>query len=109
MGRSVLVTGGNRGIGLAIAHAFAGHAFAGHAFAGHAFAAHAFAGHAFAAHGDAVTVTHRGSGPPAGLFGVRCDVTSVADVDAAFTAAEAEHGPVEVVVSRPTGTTCCCG
>lgn len=89
MGRSVLVTGGNRGIGLAIAHAFAGHAFA--------------------AHGDAVTVTHRGSGPPAGLFGVRCDVTSVADVDAAFTAAEAEHGPVEVVVSRPTGTTCCCG
>lgn len=94
MGRSVLVTGGNRGIGLAIAHAFAGHAFAGHAFA---------------AHGDAVTVTHRGSGPPAGLFGVRCDVTSVADVDAAFTAAEAEHGPVEVVVSRPTGTTCCCG
>jgi len=85
----VLVTGGNRGIGLAIAHAFAGHAFA--------------------AHGDAVTVTHRGSGPPAGLFGVRCDVTSVADVDAAFTAAEAEHGPVEVVVSRPTGTTCCCG
>lgn len=94
MGRSVLVTGGNRGIGLAIAHAFAGHAFAAHAFA---------------AHGDAVTVTHRGSGPPAGLFGVRCDVTSVADVDAAFTAAEAEHGPVEVVVSRPTGTTCCCG
>ncbi len=94
MGRSVLVTGGNRGIGLAIAHAFAGHAFAGHAFA---------------AHGDAVTVTHRGSGPPAGLFGVRCDVPSVADVDAAFTAAEAEHGPVEVVVSRPTGTTCCCG
>ena len=56
-----------------------------------------------------MTVTHRGSGPPAGLFGVRCDVTSVADVDAAFTAAEAEHGPVEVVVSRPTGTTCCCG
>jgi len=94
MGRSVLVTGGNRGIGLAIAHAFAGHAFAAHAFA---------------AHGDAVTVTYRGSGPPAGLFSVRCDVTSVADGDAAFTAAEAEHGPVEVVVSRPTGTTCCCG
>ena len=56
-----------------------------------------------------MTVTHRGSGPPAGLFGVRCDVTSVADGDAAFTAAEAEHGPVGVVVSRPTGTTCCCG
>ena len=45
--RSVLVTGGNRGIGLAIAPACAAHAFA--------------------AHGDAVTVTHRGSGPPAGL------------------------------------------
>ena len=56
-----------------------------------------------------MTVTYRGSGPPAGLFSVRCDVTSVADGDAAFTAAEAEHGPVEVVVSRPTGTTCCCG
>jgi NAD(P)-dependent dehydrogenase (short-subunit alcohol dehydrogenase family) len=52
MGRSVLVTGGNRGIGLAIAHACA---------------AHACAAHACAAHGDAVTVTHRGSGPPAGL------------------------------------------
>jgi len=57
MGRSVLVTGGNRGIGLAIAHACAAHACA----------AHACAAHACAAHGDAVTVTHRGSGPPAGL------------------------------------------
>jgi len=79
VGRSVLVTGGNRGIGLAIARAFA-------------------------AQGDQVTVTHRGSGPPAGLFGVTCDVTDAEQVDAAFSAAEAEHGPVEVLVSN-AGTT----
>jgi NAD(P)-dependent dehydrogenase (short-subunit alcohol dehydrogenase family) len=69
------VTGGNRGIGLAVARAFA-------------------------ANGDNVTITHRGSGVPDDLFGVRCDVTSGADVDAAFTAAEAEHGPVQVLVSN---------
>jgi len=73
--RSVLVTGGNRGIGLAIARAFA-------------------------AQGDRVAVTHRSSGPPEGLFGVQCDVTDTAAVDAAFTAVEAEHGPVEVLVSN---------
>jgi 3-oxoacyl-[acyl-carrier protein] reductase len=75
MSRSVLVTGGNRGIGLAIARAFA-------------------------AAGDKVAVTHRGSGAPEGLFGVACDVTDTAAVDAAFTAAEAEHGPVEVLVAN---------
>ncbi|CAA9285891.1 MAG: 3-oxoacyl-[acyl-carrier protein] reductase [uncultured Corynebacteriales bacterium] len=75
MTRSVLVTGGNRGIGLAIARAFA-------------------------AQGDKVAVTHRGSGAPDGLFGVECDVTDAAAVDAAFTAVEAEHGPVEVLVSN---------
>lgn len=75
MSRSVLVTGGNRGIGLAIARAFA-------------------------AAGDKVAVTHRGSGAPEGLFGVACDVTDTAAVDAAFTAAEAEHGPVEVFVAN---------
>ena len=74
-GRTVLVTGGNRGIGLAIARAFA-------------------------ANGDRVAVTHRGSGAPDGLFGVRCDVTSAADVDAAFAAVEAELGPVEVLVAN---------
>ncbi len=73
--RSVLVTGGNRGIGLAVARAFE-------------------------ANGDRVAVTHRGSGAPEGLFGVQCDVTSEADVDAAFTAVEAEHGPIEVLVSN---------
>jgi beta-ketoacyl ACP reductase len=71
----VLVTGGNRGIGLAVARAFA-------------------------ANGDRVAVTHRGSGAPEGLFGVHCDVTSNAEVDAAFTAVEAEHGPVEVLISN---------
>lgn len=75
MSRSVLVTGGNRGIGLAIARAFA-------------------------AQGDRVAVTHRGRGVPDGLFGVCCDVTDGAAVDRAFDAVEAEHGPVEVLVSN---------
>ncbi|HEY2098507.1 MAG TPA: 3-oxoacyl-ACP reductase FabG [Pseudonocardia sp.] len=75
MGRSVLVTGGNRGIGLAIAQAFA-------------------------KQGDNVAVTHRGSGAPGGLLGVRCDVTDVESVDAAFTEVEAAHGPVQVLISN---------
>ncbi|MCW2503889.1 MAG: fabG [Actinomycetia bacterium] len=75
MGRSVLVTGGNRGIGLAIARAFA-------------------------AQGDQVAVTHRGSGAPEGLFGVKCDVTDSGSVEAAFAAVEAEHGPVEILVAN---------
>lgn len=75
MGRSVLVTGGNRGIGLAIAKAFA-------------------------AQGDKVAVTHRGSTVPEGLFGVRCDVTDNDQVDAAFAEVENAHGPVEVLVSN---------
>ncbi len=49
--------------------------------------------------GHRVAVTHRGKAPD-GLFGVRCDVRSSEDVDAAFSAVEAEHGPVEVVVSN---------
>ncbi|MEU9509234.1 beta-ketoacyl-ACP reductase [Micromonospora sp. NPDC048170] len=75
MARTVLVTGGNRGIGLAIAQAFA-------------------------KQGDRVAVTHRSGEPPEGLFGVRCDVTDSASVDAAFTAVEAELGPVEVLVAN---------
>jgi 3-oxoacyl-[acyl-carrier protein] reductase len=71
----VLVTGGNRGIGLAIARAFA-------------------------AQGDRVAVTHRGSGAPEGLLGVECDVTDTAAVDAAFSTVESEQGPVEVLVSN---------
>jgi 3-oxoacyl-[acyl-carrier protein] reductase len=75
MSRSVLVTGGNRGIGLAIAREFA-------------------------AGGDAVAVTYRSGEPPEGLFAVRCDVTSWTDVDAAFSKIEAEQGPVEVLVAN---------
>ena len=71
----MLVTGGNRGIGLAIARAFE-------------------------ADGDRVAITHRGSGAPDGLLGVECDVTSDEQVDAAFTAVEAELGPVQVLVSN---------
>src|SRR5690606_5518229 len=75
MTRSVLVTGGNRGIGLAIARELA-------------------------AAGDAVAITYRTGEPPEGFFAVRCDVTSTADVDAAFEKVEAEQGPVEVVVAN---------
>jgi NAD(P)-dependent dehydrogenase (short-subunit alcohol dehydrogenase family) len=74
-GRTVLVTGGNRGIGLAVAKAFADN-------------------------GDRVAITHRGSGAPAGLYGVQCDVTSSAEVDAAFTKVEGELGPVEILVAN---------
>ena len=74
--RNVLVTGGNRGIGLAIARAFADA-------------------------GDNVVITHRSGEPPEGLQGVICEVTDSASVDAAFTAAEEIFGgPVEVLVAN---------
>jgi NAD(P)-dependent dehydrogenase (short-subunit alcohol dehydrogenase family) len=73
--RSVLVTGGNRGIGLAIAQRLA-------------------------AAGDAVTVTSRSGAEIAGLTVARCDVRDAAAVDAAFAIAESAHGPVEVVVAN---------
>ena len=75
MPRSVLVTGGNRGIGLAVARAFV-------------------------EAGDQVAVTSRSGEAPDGLFAVRCDVTDDASVDAAFTEVEAAHGPVEVLVAN---------
>src|SRR5712692_309334 len=75
MSRSALVTGGNRGIGLAIARRLA-------------------------AAGDAVTVTSRSGAELPGLTVVKCDVRDPSAVDAAFTAAEAGHGPVEVVVAN---------
>jgi len=80
--RSVLVTGGNRGIGLAVAQRLV-------------------------ADGHKVAVTHRGSGIPAGavseadasrLFAVKCDVTDTESVDRAFGEVEAYQGKVEVVV-----------
>ncbi len=72
--RSVLVTGGNRGIGLVTARTLV-------------------------AAGHRVAVTYRSS-PPEGLLGVRCDVTSTEDVDRAFGEVEAAQGPVEVLVSN---------
>ena len=75
MGRSVLVTGGNRGIGLAIARAFA-------------------------EAGDTVTITHRSGEPPDGLAGVRCDVTDMASVEAAFAEVAERQGPVEVLIAN---------
>jgi len=73
--RTVLVTGGARGIGLACARRFADM-------------------------GDNVAVTYNTSAPPDGLFGVQCDVTSADSVDAAFRAVEDKFGPVEVLVSN---------
>ncbi|QTI67110.1 3-oxoacyl-ACP reductase FabG1 [Gordonia sp. L191] len=73
--RSVLVTGGNRGIGLAVAKRLL-------------------------ADGHKVAVTHRGSGVPDGLFGVVCDVTDTDSVDRAFKEVADHQGPVEVVVSN---------
>ncbi|WP_069167156.1 3-oxoacyl-ACP reductase FabG1 [Nocardia altamirensis] len=73
--RSVLVTGGNRGIGLAVAQRLA-------------------------ADGHKVAVTHRGSGAPEGLLGVKCDVTDSDSVDAAFSEVEEKQGPVEVLVAN---------
>lgn len=74
--RNVLVTGGNRGIGLAIARAFV-------------------------AGGDKVVITHRSGEPPEGLDGVKCEVTDTASVDEAFKAAEEIFGgPAEVLVAN---------
>lgn len=75
MTRTVLVTGGNRGIGLAIARAFA-------------------------EHGSQVVVTHRTGDPPDGLAGVSCDVTDTAQVDRAFAEVEERFGPVRVLVAN---------
>lgn len=75
MSRSVLVTGGSRGIGLAIARSLA-------------------------QDGDRVAVTYRTGSAPEGLLGVACDVTDTASVDAAFSQVEAEQGPVQVLVAN---------
>ena len=75
MSRSVLVTGGNRGIGLAIARAFADA-------------------------GDKVAITYRSGEPPAGFLAVRCDITDAEQVEQAYKEIEEEHGPVEVLVAN---------
>jgi len=71
----VLVTGGNRGIGRAIAEAFV-------------------------AQGDKVAVTTRNGGAPEGALDVRCDITVAEQVEAAFAQVEEAHGPVEVLVAN---------
>ncbi|WP_417562741.1 3-oxoacyl-ACP reductase FabG [Microbacterium sp.] len=71
----VLVTGGNRGIGRAIAARFV-------------------------AAGHPVAVTARSGEGPEGTLTVRADVTDAASVDAAFTEVEAQLGPVGVVVAN---------
>ena len=73
--RTVLVTGGNRGIGYAIAAEFL-------------------------AQGHRVAVTARSGQGPDGALTVRADVTDAASVDAAFTEVEEKLGPVEVVVAN---------
>jgi 3-oxoacyl-[acyl-carrier protein] reductase len=75
VGRSVLVTGGNRGIGRAIAQGFADV-------------------------GDSVAVTYRSGEPPEGFCAVRCDVTDQESVEAAFKEIEEKQGPVEVLVAN---------
>ncbi|MFD1721028.1 3-oxoacyl-ACP reductase FabG [Amnibacterium endophyticum] len=74
-GRVVLVTGGNRGIGRAIAVAFG-------------------------AAGYRVAITSRDGSGPAGVLAVQADVTDAVALDAAFRVVEAELGPVEVVVAN---------
>ncbi|CAN5351302.1 beta-ketoacyl-ACP reductase [soil metagenome] len=73
--RTVLITGGNRGIGRAIAEEFV-------------------------AQGHRVAVTARSGEGPAGSLTVIADVTDAASIDAAFTEVEAKLGPVEVVVAN---------
>jgi 3-oxoacyl-[acyl-carrier protein] reductase len=80
LSRSVLVTGGNRGIGTAIARAFVDA-------------------------GDKVAITYRTGEPPAaltdaGVLAVRCDITDAEQVEQAFKEIEQAHGPVEVLVAN---------
>jgi 3-oxoacyl-[acyl-carrier protein] reductase len=80
LSRSVLVTGGNRGIGLAIARAFADA-------------------------GDKVAITYRSGEPPAeltglGVLAVRCDITDAEQVEQAYKEIEAAHGNVEVLIAN---------
>ncbi|GAA2720779.1 MULTISPECIES: 3-oxoacyl-[acyl-carrier-protein] reductase [Streptomyces] len=80
MSRSVLVTGGNRGIGLAIARAFADA-------------------------GDKVAFTYRSGEPPAelvdlGCLPVKCDITDPEQVEQAYKEIEEKQGAVEVLIAN---------
>jgi NAD(P)-dependent dehydrogenase (short-subunit alcohol dehydrogenase family) len=73
--RTVLVTGGSRGIGYDIAAQFA-------------------------AAGHRVAATHRRGDVPTGVLGVECDITDPAQVEAAFAQVEASLGSVDVLVAN---------
>ncbi len=73
--RTVLVTGGNRGIGYAIAQRMI-------------------------AEGHRVAVTSRSGDGPEGSLTVRAEMNDSASIDAAFTEVEAQLGAVEVVVAN---------
>lgn len=73
--RTVLVTGGNRGIGFAIAERMI-------------------------ADGHRVAVTSRSGEGPEGSLTVRAEMTDSASIDAAFSEVEAQLGPVEVIVAN---------
>ncbi|MFD6160010.1 3-oxoacyl-ACP reductase FabG [Nocardia sp. NPDC060256] len=75
MDHAAFVTGGNRGIGLAIARELAGR-------------------------GKPVAVSVRSGAPPDGLFGVACDVTDERQVDLAFATIERRLGPVDVLIAN---------
>ncbi|MEV4436132.1 3-oxoacyl-[acyl-carrier-protein] reductase [Streptomyces sp. NPDC049555] len=80
MSRSVLVTGGNRGIGLAIARAFADA-------------------------GDKVAFTYRSGEPPTelvdlGCLPVKCDITDPEQVEQAYKEIEEKQGAVEVLIAN---------
>lgn len=75
MSRVVLITGGSKGIGRAMAESFRDA-------------------------GYRVAATYRSGNVPDGVFGVVCDITDQGQVDAAFDAVEAELGPVEVLVAN---------
>jgi 3-oxoacyl-[acyl-carrier protein] reductase len=73
--RTVLITGGNRGIGHAIATRFV-------------------------ADGHRVAVTARSGEGPAGALTVRADVTDGDSLDGAINEVEAALGPIEVIVAN---------
>ena len=70
-----LITGGNRGIGLAIAEKFKKDGFQ-------------------------VVVTHRSGSAPAGIEGVTMDVTDTESVNAAIASVEAKYGKIDVLVAN---------
>lgn len=70
-----MVTGGNRGIGLATARAFA-------------------------EAGDNVAITYRSGDPPSDVLAVQADVTEPETIENAFATVEERQGPVEVLVAN---------